>query len=831
MKQFLITLSLLYMYMCAPAFAQQYVQKQETQITNILTNPGFESGKTGWSFSNPATVSTVSGTQALFGAMSLKFTPVASVATTISSGLITVPEGLKGEGCQAVFHYRTNEPTNFFVGRVLDASGTVLASVDLEPKTIMGIPTEGSTSQSVDFDCPSDKKIEQQIWQDNVGGYITADGMHLGSKTGGLGNAQDIADALGYTPADQVDLAAVSATVSTNTANIAAISSTALRKDNNLSDVTSATVARSNLGLGSVATESVVPVTKGGTGLTSVGASGTVLSSNESGVAEWLAPESSSIVNFATNPSIEQSTTGWVASGTVNLTRFDRLANGVPYLKGDRYYLSIDSASAGEGTCSTHIIPQNLRGSSIEVSAKYRNGFSVSGTWLMTVTAGTMSTSQTLVMNAAVGLSDQFLDTPKVFMGTTSSTATVQTCMLNLSGSAILHVDNVWVGAARSLKTGAIKTPLQSYTPTIVGFGTPTSVNFQFTQIGDEVKVIGSFISGTSTAVPATISLPNGWLITSKYGAARRILGRGVREINTATTNKNYSVHSVSRTNVVNIGVLEYTPGSNPSSISNGNDIASSGQVMSFEFTVGIEGLSGTGTSFDTVCPNDTSCTNDFVAFVGANGSVSGENLDWISGNCTNANASACTFNPAVFTVAPVCTAAIDNSSGEATTTSYGGTSVAITRYNSGGSLNAAAFILKCSKQGADFVAKRTIEGFLNKTVTTSGQTLDRMVRATVAGATVSTSCTSNPCTVYDSNGGLSTVTWVSTGVFTLNFAASTFSSRPQCFPVSLGSTTSDAVCKVSGEGTANSIAVICKSTSGNALINESFNIHCVGPR
>lgn len=168
--------------MCHSVYAQQYVQKQESQIVNILTNPGFESGKTGWTFSNPTTVQTVSGTQALFGSLSLKFTPVSPTATTISSGLITVPEGLEGEKCQAIFHYRTNESTNLFVGRVLDASGTILGSVNLAPKIVSGVPTEEKISQFIDFDCPYIKKIEQQVWQDDVGGYITIDGMHLGSK-------------------------------------------------------------------------------------------------------------------------------------------------------------------------------------------------------------------------------------------------------------------------------------------------------------------------------------------------------------------------------------------------------------------------------------------------------------------------------------------------------------------------------------------------------------------------------------------------------------------------------------------------------------------------
>ncbi len=57
-----------------------------------------------------------------------------------------------------------------------------------------------------------------------------------------------------------------------------------------------------------------------------------------------------------------------------------------------------------------------------------------------------------------------------------------------------------------------------SYTPTLVGFGTPTNVNFNWKQIGDTVYVSGVFRMGTTTGVSATISLPNSFTIL--YGTA-----------------------------------------------------------------------------------------------------------------------------------------------------------------------------------------------------------------------------------------------------------------------------------------------------------------------
>jgi len=50
-------------------------------------------------------------------------------------------------------------------------------------------------------------------------------------------------------------------------------------------------------------------------------------------------------------------------------------------------------------------------------------------------------------------------------------------------------------------------TPWTAYTPTIVGFGTPTSVTFFSRRVGSNLEVRGTFTAGTSTAVTATATL------------------------------------------------------------------------------------------------------------------------------------------------------------------------------------------------------------------------------------------------------------------------------------------------------------------------------------
>lgn len=808
------------MYMCEPAFAQQYVQKQESQIVNILTNPGFESGKTGWTFSNPATVEVVSGTQALFGAVSLKFTPVSATATTISSGLITVPKGLEGEGCQAVFHYRTNEATNYFVGRVLDASGTILGTVDLTPKIVMGVPTEDPTSQSVDFDCPYNKKIEQQIWQDDIGGYITADGMHLGSKTGGLGNAQDIADALGYVPADQDDVTALEAQVTTNTADIASVSGTVaavsstvntlnaasgtyMLKDNNLSDVASATIARDNLGLGDVATEDVVPTTKGGTGVSSTSTGDLLVGSGTTwvkksvgernqvftardGVSDWKNIDQSGGVNFAiANPSFESGVTGYVTSGTSTMAQGDRSSDGVNFIESDRYYAEIFASTVDHGRCRVDTIPQNFENSTVETSFNYRNHQSTaSGTFKVLQTNGTSTVSTTVTLAAGVANTDPYTEF-KMWNSVTSGTVT--TCWLKYSGTTDFDIDNVYVGSSKSMKSGAIVGPWQRWTPTFTAFGTVTNIEMWWRQNGDGIDIKGKYTTGTVVASKPSFSLPNSFLIDSNRNpSGTSLMGRQNRNIS-AGAGAGEFYNYLTQDTATNANLVYFSSSNNsrtPTSILTDATVTfgnSEGQSV-LQTWIPIQGMTTTGVSFDGRCSTDLSCINDFTANVSAGGAVTNENdsLDWLNGNCTNASPYVCTFKTGVFLSAPHCSIQSNNGGGSNKTYDLTITSSSVSvqqrEASTGTATNNAAFIIKCSKS-TDYVTKREIIGYFSS--------LPKTVTAKVGGGTRTTVCSSNPCTVYDNfpSGSITGTSFNSTGNYTVSFAPGTWRDENyQCF-------------------------------------------------
>lgn len=807
----------------------------------MLSNPGYESGKTSWgtNFTNSLTV--VSGTQALFGSASLKFEPQSSVFTEVYSPLLNVPRGIQGQQCNAIVNYKTNEYTNYFVAKVKDASGTELITDVLLPKIIMGVPTEGANSLTLAFECPVSQQIELEISQTISGGYITLDGMHLGSKTGGLGTAEDIIDALGYTPADEVDLNAVSATATVNTAAIASVSATTLKKASNLSDLADASTARTNLGLGTVAVENTVPVTKGGTGQTTYATgdllvgSGTTLAKTPKGgnnqafvtredSVGWKEIDTSGGFNLAIdNPSFESSTTGYTTSGTVTLFRQDRQSDGVNYSPSDIKYLEIATNTDNGGACRTDTIPQNLENSSFELNFRYRTtSFAASSTMVVYQQNGTNVTSQTVSLDTnSVGLSQPFIDY-KAYRGVTSGTLT--TCWLKSStslNSLDVDIDNVYVGAQKSLVNGAIVGPTTPYVPTLVGFGTITDQGFSYARVGDSLYITGRFVAGTTTAVEARIPLPDNLVIASSVVSNRT---RG--QIYRSGFSDDYTVLINGGNSYVNIGITtaKLTP-------VNADTFAASGNVISFSAgPIPIQGQSGTGVSFDGRCPNDISCTNDFSAYVSFNDSVLTESLDFLGATCTGSTGVyACTFNTGVFTVTPSCQANVVSASDRfATVTSISSSAITVTVRDAAAALSDSDFMLSCSKQGADFVAKRTIQGYLTKTVSTAGNYIERLERLRVVGTTENTNCTASPCAILRQSGGASSVTRSGTGAYAINFPAGTFANTPSCTGGGSNGGNNTFITFLNSTATAININI---TTDAGTSIDSRFDIICVGPR
>ena len=163
-----------------------------------------------------------------------------------------------------------------------------------------------------------------------------------------------------------------------------------------------------------------------------------------------------------------------------------------------------------------------------------------------------------------------------------------------------------------------------------------------------------------------------------------------------------------------------------------------------------------------------------------AGDAVSEENVDWLPATCADADPgeSTCTFNSGIFTTTPNCVCAIKNqvSNGDCKITA---TSTGFTTYNSVAT-NYEIQVM-CQKQGADFVASKTITGTFNEVMTTPGIAKPKTCYYAFGGASATlaspTECTTGTCIeVIDTCGTGTAPTWATTAIYqNMTFASGTF--------------------------------------------------------
>lgn len=183
---------------------------------------------------------------------------------------------------------------------------------------------------------------------------------------------------------------------------------------------------------------------------------------------------------------------------------------------------------------------------------------------------------------------------------TGSSTANIRLVLYNANATTVstvastIYLDDFYLGP-QTAPSGPAMTDWVAYTPTIVGFGTPTNVSFFSRRDGGDLLVQGGFSSGTSTATTAQIGLGfNGAsgnvtadstkldtsTNTSIGSVAFGFTSTGIFTVIAPTSNQTY----------VNLGLQNgSTAGTLPGQ---GNAIAGSGTAMTFSFRVPIVGWS-----------------------------------------------------------------------------------------------------------------------------------------------------------------------------------------------------------------------------------------------
>lgn len=281
----------------------------------------------------------------------------------------------------------------------------------------------------------------------------------------------------------------------------------------------------------------------------------------------------------------------------------------------------------------------------------------------------------------------------------TSTTGTLIVDDVELSTESASFVDVAQIG------------PWISYTPTITGFGVAATVEFQYRINGSSLDIRGRFTSGTPTAVEARVSLPTGFTsATSAVIPSLAVAGFGAFSVTGATSyyalmEPSVSYFTIGRSSSVDASFAK----------ANGSALAGSGQALTFSLSIPVQGLSNKVSTYSQACTTDVQCENVFSAKVSAAGVVSGENLDWINGNCTAVSGTfTCTYNSNVFTETPNCSILTNAQSGTTSTfaaiVAASNTSLSVFQQTTGAAAT-LGFQLVCQKATADFKAKNVITG------------------------------------------------------------------------------------------------------------------------
>lgn len=115
--------------------------------------------------------------------------------------------------------------------------------------------------------------------------------------------------------------------------------------------------------------------------------------------------------------------------------------------------------------------------------------------------------------------------------------------------------------------------------------------------------------------------------------------------------------------------------------------------------------------------------------------------------------------------------------------------------------------------------------------VTSNTSGMERVERAFINGGTVSTDCSSSPCTVTSQSGTwITSVTRSGTGTYTVNIATGIFSAQPNCTGTAETGSAYGSILQRVSAGSSTSLQILTLS-SPTTTADMRFSIICQGPR
>ncbi|MCA9339688.1 MAG: hypothetical protein KDA17_02140 [Candidatus Saccharibacteria bacterium] len=558
--------------------------------------------------------------------------------------------------------------------------------------------------------------------------------------------------------------------------------------------------------------------------------------------------------NLLSNGGFEKNKYGWTASaGTFAITKSSPMVG--------RAHATWDAAASADTLISSATIPTGMYG---------RNG-------VASCLVRTASGTATHTIQAYDGTN--ILSSVAVTSSTTPTRASAN-FIFPSSGSIYLRIyanadepsvaiDDCYLGPAEGYNVGntSFIGSWTSYTPTLVGFATTTSVNFFYRIVGSSLEIKGKFTSGTHTAVAAQFPLPTGYTINSSVVST-------IRQVGTVTTTW---AATNAFTLLANTGLSYLTMGRNDTAASgltnlNANTIGNTVDIA-IEASVPVQELSGIVSAYrpdmqamswsgyhDSTCSwarTSTSFGDPTADATCAFAEVSNQNFGTVSTYTVTNAMPGIVFTPKKAGRYYVCATYYLTSSASNPQSALmvnGSTQIG---YGGFGTSGASAVNTTCGIAVIDSVASTTIS---LQTKSTSGSvtigssgfpysvhwsifSIDQSLPAPVLAGSV-TSGSSGVVKIgsaYITNSGTPTVSrqtgsWISsltdegTGVTTINMTSGYFSATPNCFCNSLG-TGDNHNCTFTGSLTPSStqIRVVTETMTTQANFDGDFYITCIG--
>ncbi len=287
------------------------------------------------------------------------------------------------------------------------------------------------------------------------------------------------------------------------------------------------------------------------------------------------------------------------------------------------------------------------------------------------------------------------------------------------SGTGVTYIDDAFVGSQDLKQDINIVTAWQTFTPTSTWVSNATHVG-RWRQVGDSAEYeIAITTTGAPTSATLAVNLLPGHVIdTAKLSSvdttASSLIPGGIATVKDFGIS-NYNSSQVNYNNTTSVIPTADTGAGTAVQITQASPITfANGDIVRLSFKVPIVGFSGATSIYSA----PSLSVDTYSAQVSATGVVTGENVDWINGNCSVATSTfTCTYNTnlnngAALTSAMNCVAnaSPNNINGQILTSST--TNVQPQTFvSSSGGMAANPFSLVCQKAGSDFNATRTIVG------------------------------------------------------------------------------------------------------------------------